>query len=201
MAEPFELPAAAAAARGGGRCELSVQPRSAHGPLLLAHTTHDGRLQVFAADVLRATGRELRAAHPLFVYTLPPRALPHSVVVGAHTIVCVRDAAPDAAATTDDDARVLVLSRALAEEGRHARVRHLMPDGLLQSLPLPGTAADADAASRLQGAIGGAFGADGDGCVLWGRRGAYELRVWVAAERCAMASSCRATRGSASRRS
>ena len=178
MAEPFRAAAGGGAARGGGRCELSVQPRSAHGPLLLAHTTHDGRLQVFAADVLRATGRELRAAHPLFVYTLPPRALPHSVVVGAHTIVCVRSAAPDAAATTAaDDARVLVLSRALAEEGRHARVRHLMPDGLLQSLPLP----DADAASRLQGAI--AFGADGDGCVLWGRRGAYELRVWVAAER------------------
>ena len=82
------------------------------------------RWAIFAADVLRATGRELRAAHPLFGYTLPPRALPHSVVVGAHTIVCVRDAAAsDAVATTDDDARVLVLSRALAEEGRPARVR------------------------------------------------------------------------------
>ena len=131
--------------------------------------------------------------HPLFVYMLPVAALPASIVLGAHCAFCVQPTPEGTVATSGGGERaaaaggggdgqggasgqggggsqleMLVVSRALSEEGRHAAARHVIPEGLLQAIPLalpPG--------ARLTGATSCSFGGggSGDGAVSGGGGG------------------------------
>ena len=80
---------------------------------------------------------------------------------------------------------MLVVSRALSEEGRHAAARHVIPEGLLQAIPLalpPG--------ARLTGATSCSFGGGGSGdggggggaserFVFWSVGGLHRLCAWM----------------------
>ena len=80
---------------------------------------------------------------------------------------------------------MLVVSRALSEEGRHAAARHVIPEGLLQAIPLalpPG--------ARLTGATSCSFGGGGSGdggggggaserFVFWSVGGLHHLCAWM----------------------
>ena len=180
------------------------------------------RLQVHSREAITHGVR-----HPLFVYMLPVAALPASIVLGAHCAFCVQPTAVGTAEGTvaasgggqraataaaggdgqggggGDRLEMLVVSRALSEEGRHAAARHVIPEGLLQAIPLAlppgarltgaascsfGAAASGAAASGGGGSGGGGSGGGGgDGgaggsserLIFWGVGGLHHLCAWL----------------------
>ena len=137
----------------------SVSPTRNHGPLLLLHCVDEARLLVYTTSMLGSnSSRRLR---PIFAFSLPERTLPGSIHVGRHTILCAQEHAgglrvlvlarhlaeesatphPPASAVDIDDTKSISSAASVpASSGaaaRFAALRSLLPQAILQSIPLP----------------------------------------------------------------
>ena len=217
LREPYELlPVPLAWAHP--RAELWVQRSSTHGELLLLHTARDGRLQVYSREAITHGVRHPLFVYMLPVAALPASIVlgAHCVFcvqpAPGDTVAASGGGVRAAAAAGGGEGQggasgqgggegqgggggrleMLVVSRALSEEGRHAAARHVIPEGLLQAIPLalpPG--------ARLTGSTSCSFGSGGSGdggggggdsgggggaserFVFWSVGGLHHLCAWM----------------------